>query len=410
MAYDIRPVAADEFEEFVRADAASFGYAGFDRSVVERQRVAFEADRSLAVFDGDRIVGTAGSFSFELTLPGGSTPPVAAVSYVSVLPSHRRRGLLSALMRCQLDDVRERGEPLAVLTASEGAIYGRFGYGVATMGAEHELERVRAGLRPDSPPPSGSTRLVDEDESAKLFPLIHEQWRRTQPGEVSRTAGFWEMVLQADPLEDRKGSWFRAVHEGPAGPDAYAIYRVEPSWDHEVAASHLFVDEMCALDAAAEAGLLSFLCGVDLVEHIHFENRPTDDPLRWLLADPRRLRTVRVRDWLWARPVDVAAALAARRYRVADRLVLEVADELCPWNHGRWVVEGGPDSASAEPAATADPDLALGPAELGAVLVGGVAPSALARAGRITERRAGVLERADLFFGTQRAPYTLTAF
>jgi predicted acetyltransferase len=186
---------------------------------------------------------------------------------------------------------------------------------------------------------------------------------------------------------------------------------VEPGWRHELADSRLTVDELCAIDPGAEAAMFCYLCGVDLVTGISFENRPLDDPLRWLLADPRQLASVRARDWMWARPVDSAAALAARRYRVADRLILDLSDELCPWNAGRWVVEGGPDGAAVRAATPGEEaDLALGASELGSVLVGGVAPGALAAAGRIHELRPGALGRADTFLGTNRPPWTMTAF
>ena len=410
MAYDIRPIAPEEAGAFYRADAGAFGYGKVTDAMVEMWRPSLELDRTLAAFDGDLVVGTAGAFSFELTLPGHTTVPVAAVSFVSVQPTHRRQGLLTAVMTLQLQDVHERGEPLAVLTASEGAIYGRFGYGVATMSAEHTLERARAALRPDCPGP-GTVRLVDEAEALKVLPAIHDRWRRAQTGEVSRTPGFWEVGVREDPLEEQKGSWFRAVHEGPSGPDAYAVYRLEPGWRHELADSQLTVDELCAVDPGAEAAMFSYLCGVDLVTRIRFENRPLDDPLRWVLADPRQLACVRARDWIWVRPVDAPAALAARRYRVADRLTLELTDELCPWNSRRWVVEGGPDGASARAAgAGEEADLALGASELGSVLIGGVAPSALAGAGRIRELRPGALGRADTFLGTNRPPWTMTAF
>ena len=411
MPFDVRPIAPEEAGAFYRADAGAFGYGRVTDAMVETWRPGLELDRTLAAFDGDLLVGTAGAFSFELTLPGPTAVPVAAVSFVSVQPTHRRQGLLTALMTLQLQDVHERGEPLAVLTASEGAIYGRFGYGVATMSAEHTLERARAALRPDCPRGPGTVRLVDEAEALKVMPAVHDRWRRSQTGEVSRTAGFWEVAVREDPLEEQKGSWFRAVHDGPTGPDAYAVYRVEPGWRHEQADSRLTVDELCAVNAAAQAAMFSFLCGVDLVTGIRFENRPLDDPLRWILADPRQLASVRVRDWMWARPVDAAAALSARRYRVADRLTLELSDDLCPWNAGRWVVEGGPDGASARAAGAGEEgDLALGPSELGSVLLGGVAPSALAAAGRIHELRPGALGRADTFLGADRPPWTMTAF
>ena len=415
----MRPIAPDELEEFGRVGAAAFG-TEFRPEALDHLRLGFEYDRSLAAFDGDRMVGTAGAFSFGLTLPGGpgcAPPPplpVAAVSFVGVLPTDRRRGVLSAMMRCQLEDVRDRGEAVAVLTASEGGIYGRFGYGVASFVVTHTLARDRCALHASArrlvSAAGGRVRLVDAEEARAAFPLVHEAWVAACPGEVGLTPGFWDGYVRPDPWNEVKGARFLAVHEGPGGVDAFSDYLVDRHWDGQMARSRVEVHALIASDPAAELAMFDYLCGVDLVQELTFLSRPVDDPLRWALADPRQFRAGPVADMLWARPVDPARALAARRYLVPGRLVIDLVDDWMPENTGRLVVEGGPDGAEAGRAGGVGADIALGPAELGSILLGGVAPSALARAGRIDELSPGALARADALFATTRPPYASTEF
>jgi len=405
---DIRPVSDDEFIDFARVDFAAFGGKVDDR-VLDSHRPVFEADRSLAAFEGDRLVGTAGSFSFEVTLPGLASVPAAAVSYVGVLPTHRRRGVLSALMRCQLDDVRRRGEPLAVLTASEAGIYGRFGYGPATYTAEYELRRREARLGDDAR--AEGVELVEGGAVPGLVAGAYESYRRAQVGEVSRTEGWWRTSVEAiQPWADQDGSRFFVVHRRGGEVDGYASYRFRDEWTDSMPDAQLTVSDLWATNPQAEAALVSYLLSIDLVAKVKLEGRPVEDPLRWRLVDGRQLRTRRVADHLWCRPVDAAAALAARRYRAEGELCLEIRDELCPWNEGHLVVEGGPDGASCRYEKSCPADLALGPAELGSVLLGGVRPSSLARAGRLAELRPGALARADLMLGSDPAPWCGTEF
>lgn len=413
MVYDVRPIGPEEIEDFARVGNTAFGFQGSDQAL-EHLKLGFEYDRSLVALDGGRMVGTAGAFSFGLTLPGLATTPVAAVSFVGVLPTHRRRGVLTALMRCQLEDVRERGEPLAILTASESAIYGRFGYGIATLSATYILEREHSALRPEAAmavaDDKGQVRLVDQAEARAVFPVIHDANRRRQPGQLALTDGFWDAVVREEPWQDTKGSRFLAVHEGAGGPDALAEYYFDRNSDGALSRSRVDVHTLVASDPQAELAMFAYLCGIDLVHDVAISNRPVDEPFRWCLADPRRLRTRHLYDFLWVRPVDVAAALAARRYRVAGRIVVELLDDWMSGTSGAWVLDGGPDGAQAGPARGAEPDIVLGAAELGSILLGGVAPSRLARVGRITELSAGALAKADAMFGIDPAPWCSTEF
>ena len=403
----IRAVTRPELPAFVEAEFAAFGEP---LSTGKRDAVCrlLQADRTLAAFDGDRIVGTAAAYQAELTVPGPAQLPAAAVTAVGVLPTHRRRGVLTSMMARQLDDVRARGEPLAVLVASESVIYGRFGYGVASFFAEVEIERVHARM---AHPPAGGGRLVllDAEAADKLLPACHDTYRRGQVGAINRPAAWWAMQLH-DPDEARSGSGrrFHAIHErAPGEADGYLTYCI----DHRVESSHrsvLQVEDLCATGDDVRAALWQFALNVDLIDTIRADC-PVDEVLSWRLADPRQLRTVRLSDGLWVRLLDVPAALAGRTYSGRDRLVLQVHDAFQPALGGTFELDAGEDGSACRPV-EAEPDLVLGASELGSVYLGGVRFGTLARAGRITERSPGALARADRMFAVGVAPWCDTDF
>jgi predicted acetyltransferase len=367
-----------------------------------------EPGRTFAVEDGGSVVGTGAAFSFRLALPGGGALPMAGVSEVGVAPTHRRRGILRAIMGALIDQALERGEPVAGLTASEGVIYRRFGYGVATRMQSVEVTRARSAELVEHAVP-GTMRLVAEDEAAEILPAV---WRRhwpRLPGEVDRNPGWWRAAA-LDPEHERGGASARyvVVHDAGAGEvDGYAAYRFKQDWasgQHEVS-----VDDLGAADDAVVGALLRFLLDVDLVTTVRWGAAPLDLPLRWQLVDPRAIRVTAERDHLWLRPLDVARCLAGRRYTAEGGLVLEVVDAERPELGGRFRLDAGPGGAEAA-RTDAEPDLALAVPELGAVLLSGVAWATLARAGLVDERRAGALARADALFRPVRAPYCGTPF
>ena len=367
-----------------------------------------EFDRTLAFFDGPEIVATAGIFSYEMTVPGGAALACAGVTRVGVLSTHRRRGLLRAMMRRQLDDVHERGEPLAALYASEAPIYGRFGYGLATYQAAIEIQRSHAIFAKQV---SGSGRLlmVDVPTAVPAFTRVWERAQRSQPGMLGLDERW--MRNQLTDLElHREGAspHYRVLYQAGDDPSGFAIYRIKMDWDASGPLGALRLEMLIAATAEAYAALWRHVLDVDLVARVTAEMRPVNEPLRFLLADSRQPKT-RIEDGLWVRLVDIAAALAGRRYAVDGRLVLGIRDEFCPWNAGQLELQGGPSGAEVR-ATTASPDLELDAADLGALYLSGNRFRTLHQAGRITEIRPDAIARADAMFATDRAPWCPSHF
>lgn len=412
MDLELRPITEDERDRFNRAVATAFGGIPTDADLADWGD-ELAVDRTIAGFDGDDIVSTAGAYTFELTVPGGARVPTAGVTVVGVRPTHRRRGLLTRMMDDQLDDVAERSEPLAVLTASESSIYGRFGYGQATSNTWWQL--ATEGTVVSSPSSSdGTVRLVERDTALGVVPGIYDAAAGARVGEVSRSVSYWQRVYRerrqpASPDSDGR-PFFTVVHDDASGrADAFARYSVKEDWPHGQAKNVLRVMELHASSSEAEAALWQYLLGVDLVATVRADDRPVDEPLRWRLDDPRRLQVNQLTDHLWVRIVDVAAALSARTYGADDALVLGLVDRFRPVNDGTWQVQGDPGGGSCA-RADRDADLVLSARDLGALYLGGVSASLLARAGRVEERTSGAVARADRFFASHPAPWCTTHF
>jgi predicted acetyltransferase len=406
--FELRPVTPEEVPAFTRVDLAAFGERPPDPARLELDWTSLELDRTLAAFDGDEIVGTGRLFSFELTMPGGRLLPAAAVSWIAVLPTHRRRGILSAIKQVQLDDAVEHGEPLAMLYASEGGIYRRFGYGIATSSMSVTVDSRHSEFL--HPVPEGQVRLVDEDAARKLFPEIFDRVRRVQPGAVQRVDAWWpDQFFWPEP--DEHGTRFYSVYESVEGRlDGYAAYRTEMRWDNGPQGT-VHVRDLVTLTPQARAVLWRYLLDVDLTEKLSAWVVPLDEPLRWMLAESRRMRVGRSGESLWLRVLDAPAALMARTYAAPGRVVFDVVDRFRPDGGaaGRVELDGGPDGAEAR-RTKSDPDLVLHVAELGAILLGGVRPSTLARAGLVDERAPGALAVADAMFMVDPLPFSMTGF
>ena len=402
----MRPYDGDA-HAFFEAGSVAFGERLRDEDVAAWEPT-FEADRAIAAYDGDRIVGTAGIFSFELTVPGGMLP-AAGVTAVGVHPTHRRRGILRRMMRQQLEAVHDRGEPLAILWASEGQIYQRFGYGLSTLATRIDVARDRSAFRRPHIP-AGVIRFVDVDEAKRLLPPVYEAARPRRAGFFNRTPAFWDGDVFYDPEHWRHGAsaaWY-VVHEVAGEPDGYARYRIRDKWDESGPKSTLIVTDLLALNPAARLDLWRFLLDVDLMARIEAWNVPPDDPLILTVAEPRRLG-IGVGDGMWLRVVDVSSALAGRRYQGDGALVIEVADELCPWNDGRWTLSVEDGVPYVEPA-TGAADLAADVTDLAAAYLGGFTFANLADAARVTELTPGGVARADALFRTDRAPWCPRVF
>lgn len=406
MGTDVRPLSGDP-RAFYEAGETAFQGALRDEDWAVLEPLA-EPDRAIAAYDGDRIVGTAGAFSFELTVPGGALP-AAGVTLVGVHPTHRRQGILRQLMRAQLDQVRERGEPLAILWASEGVIYQRFGYGLATLRMGITVERHRNAFRQPHTP-SGTTRFVDVDQARRLFPPIHDALRPGRPGFFNRTPAFWDAEFFHDPEHRRGGggpAWY-VVHETDGAADGYARYRVRDGWDDSGPRSAVMLSELMATNPAAHLDLWRFLMDIDLMAKLEAWNLPPDDPVLLSVSEPRALG-INLGDALWLRVVDLPAALGGRSYRTDGRVVLEVSDEFMPANAGRWALEV--EEGTARVTSTTDaPDVASDITDIAAAYLGAFSFAALADAGRIREVKAGGIARADALFRTDRAPWCPRVF
>jgi predicted acetyltransferase len=396
---ELRPASREEFDDFSRA-----AMAAFHRELTDDQRERYaridEPERSLAWFDDGRIVATTGAFTRRLTVPGGAAVPCAAVTAVAVLPTHRRRGLLTAMMRRQLDDLRERGDPLAVLWASEGTIYGRFGYGIGARAAALTARRPAARLAAP-PAPGEPLRAGPAGEHVEAMRAVYERVRPQRPGLLDRPGPWWGDRLD-DPERERGGAQpLQAVVTG----DGYALYAVRPDDDaDEGPAGEVRVRELVAATPEAHARVWAFLLDQDLTSKITWDLAPVDEPLWLRLTDPRAVR-ITLADSVWVRLVDVQAALEARSYAADPGAVIEVADGFCDWNAGRYRLSG--EGCERTDAAA---DLALDVADLGAAYLGGTTLHALAAAGRVRELTPGAVTRASAALRGDVEPWCADSF
>jgi predicted acetyltransferase len=407
--YPVRPITEDELAGAYAIDEHAFQSTWPAEEEVAHHRRRFEFDRSLAAFDGSHIAGTACAFSFQLTVPG-ATVPTAGVSCVAVLPTYRRRGILRSLMLRQLADVHARGEPIAALFASEAEIYGRFGYGCASIHAAISVRRGDGRLTPHTAAGSGlRLRLAEPEQARPELAKVFDGVLPTRPGLFARDDRWWDGVLY-DPGYRRDGATpLRCLlAEDDSGPRGYALYSAVPRWDEDSLPDGIIkIQELVGDGPAATAALWRNLLSQDLTGEVTASMLPVDDPLFFLLADRRRARA-RIKDGLWIRVVDVGAALARRRYAAPADVVVEVSDEVCGWNAGRWRLRAaGPAGRGVTSCErTSDPaDLALPVAALGAAYLGGIRLGALAAAGLVTELRAGALAAASAAFSWDPAPW-----
>ncbi|WP_037319623.1 GNAT family N-acetyltransferase [Amycolatopsis orientalis] len=362
------------------------------------------AGKFAAFDDHGTPVGIASSFETELTVPGGQRLATAAVDGVGVRADWTRRGILTAMMAAQLEDIAARGLPLAALHASEGVIYGRFGYGAATYGKGVLVERPRARLR-DGVGRDGVVRLVSPAEAVECVPALYRRFAGERPGFLARPdmwwPGFFDRIVTGDE------GYRVAVHSGSDGDDGFVVYQTIDQRDRQAPERGALLDirEMHAATPRAQAGLWRFLLSIDLVSAVAGRGRPMDEPLAALLTDPRAVNTTEVIDDLWVRLVDVLAALRARTYGTAEPVVLEVLDRQLPGNNGRYVVgPGGVDRT------TADAELRLDADTLASLYLGDGLFSDLVTADRVEVLDAAAVARADVLFHTARAPWCGTFF
>jgi predicted acetyltransferase len=368
-------------------------------SMASRQ-VRMAGHRLFAARDGDRTVATFRSFDSDLTVPGAPEPlPVNAISSVTVLPTHRRRRLLSRWITGDLTRAAEHADVASILIASEAQIYRRFGFGVATTACTWTIDAGRAQfLRPRT----GTVELVDRDEYVELAPAVYDVARQRFAGTIQRPAHRWQtaaQILLHGNEEDRLRQL--AIHRSPDGtPDGLLVYRIEDSYAERVAAATLHVQDLWAANDEAYADLWRYCCEVDFVTRVVAEDRSPREPLPLLLSDPRMARDGATSDFLWVRLHDVPAAFGARRYPVAGSITIRVTDDLGQAD-GTYLIEADETGAGTctRVADVQHPDLETDAAGLASLWLGSADLAALASAGFLRIRDAATHARADALLG-----------
>jgi predicted acetyltransferase len=396
-------VAADGGEDFLAATTRGF-HQDYDPAAASAARGVLEPERCFGFAVDDRWVTTCGSYARVMTVPGG-TVPTAAVTFVTVNPGYRRRGLLTAMMTHQLTGLAEGGEPVALLWASEPAIYGRYGYGPATRILAIDGPTRGTAFRTDVDLGAGSVGEVDAAECRRAVEPLHARLLPHRPGALDRSPAWWDAVFHDHPSRRHGAAAARyALHFDAAGrPDGYLTFRLTASGSSDPGPGHgVRVAALDASDLAGYARLWRFALDLDLVRH--FEGpAAADEPLRHLVADPASVRSSSA-DGTYVRLVDLPRALEARRYAVELDLVLGVRDALLPQNAGSYRLQGGPDGATVRRVATA-PDVELDVRELGALYLGGTPAPELQRAGLLQERSPGAVAALGFGFSSARAPF-----
>jgi predicted acetyltransferase len=405
MDIQIRPCASAE--ELAGALNGIGHYFGFENQLEDAERFAqwIEVDRMIAAFEGDRIVGGAGGFTYRMSVPGGGSIPAGGTTVVGVLPTHRRRGILTAMIRAHLEDCRARGEVAAYLWASEATIYGRFGYGLASLIGRMTLAKDRSRFAVPFEP-RGTVRLVDAAEAFATFPALYDEVCAERPGMPSRDDAWWQTRRLHDDPARRFGAGpkQRVLLELDGKPAGYAIYNVKQDWAGGSSKGTVTITEAVAPSPEAARELWRWLLDFDWTSEFAADLLPLDHPLFLLLAEPRRM-LFQLNDGVWVRLLDVEAALSARTYESDDEIVLDVRDAFLPDVAGRYRVTKDGTTRTDD-----DADIELDITSLGSVYLGGFTFSDLVRGSRATERVQGSIERADALFRTNVQPWCAEIF
>ena len=406
MTIELRPVTDNNFVEWRKAVRHGFGQHVHPDDIARLRHDRAELDRLVAAVDtvSDRIVGTGGADSYSLTVPGGATVPMAGVAYMTTSVTHRRQGAFSGMMSQIHDEARERGDIVSGLWASQSHLYGRFDYGLAVNSYDWEIDPTFGMFThtPITDDHNSHVYFVDAQEAASILPGIYEQMHLHTAGAVDRNAGRWRYELfDEERVRNGASELFFAVCEEDGEQTGYVAYRMRRIGDSDMGT--LEVTEQVSITDTAHASMWRFILNFDLVGKITAVNRPADDPLWWMLSDPRRL-TRKSHDSLWVRLLDIPKALEARTYNADGRLKIGLVSESQPEVSGTYVLDIDDSQASVKKT-TDKPDVVMTPADLSAIYLGGVAPSPLVEAGRIDLLTTGSLAKLHGMFATDSAPW-----
>jgi len=408
MPFTYRPIAAEEVLPFRETIALAFG--GGIESEEERDPSRFldlfPLDRTLATFDAGEIVGTLTSYPLPLTVPGRLTIPASGTTLVTVRPTHRRRGILTELMRRHLADVAARGETVAALWASEAAIYPRFGFGVASVRHHATWDGREVRIEADRSIP---VRLVDAERAAALVPPTYERFRLDRAGTFARREVHWRHMVFWDPPEARDGgSPLRVAVAGPEDePSAYAIFRQRRKWSAlDLPDGTIDVREIVGAPEARGA-LWRFLSTVDLFPNVEHWNLPVDDPLPSRADDVRRISRSVV-DALWVRLLDPLQALSTRTYEHDGSIRFHLVDAFVPGNTGDYELNVVDGVGTCVPT-PAGPEVTLSVTDLSGLFLGSGGAIAAYEASRIEGPREAVI-RLERLMRTSVVPWCQQVF
>lgn len=405
--WEVRPITEDEVDVFRSRLARAFGVdPDGEEGARERFLQLFDIGRTMAAFDQGEMVGTGAALSFDLTVPGGVSAPMAGTTVISVQPTHRRRGVLREMMTHHLDDAAARGEPVAGLWASESSIYGRFGYGPATY--SHRLSADARSVTFRSAPSKGLVSLEEAGDAEPLMRSIYEQARSGRPGMLTRSDAWWRLRRMRDDESARRGKSARryAIYAQDGMPSGYVAYRQKEKWD-DFPEGEIHIVEMITTNAEAHRGLWGFLMSVDLFPNVEWWNAPVDDPLPHDVIDLRRIRRS-ISDALWIRLIDLPGALQARSYQTDGELKIAVRDDFRPDNTGTYhlsVVGGSATCVRVDAEADVECDVDV----LGHLYLGGGDAMGMAQVGRV-RGEPGDVRSMDRLFGARRAPWCPEVF
>ena len=409
MGIEIRNAVPEEYAAAAEVISTAFLERPDIVAVAAELQQAWEPERTWIAFDGDLACGTFRSTPTELTVPGGALLPAAAVAAVTVLPTHRRRGILTGMAAKAHAAIRARGEAMALLYASEYPIYGRFGYAPGTRWADWTVDARAAGA---ARPAAGAIAVLSADHEVKRTVMaVFDAWRRRQAGEIRRREEGWDvrLGLRDEPWGERWKGWILLHRDETGEVDGYARYKAEPKWENGASAGEIEVRELVALTDAAYGDLVRFLLEMDLVATVKLVARRETERVRWLLPNARAARVTATGDALWVRLFDVPRALEARTYERTGRLVLEVVDEDAWGGTRRYLLDAAAEGATCRPT-DASPDLTLPVAALGGAYLGGTRLRDLVLALGADEHRPGALAEADALLRTADEPWCSTFF
>lgn len=402
---EIRTITAAELPAFARQLTRAFGGDPLPKEDEYDFRKVLDLDRVFAAFDGDQIVGTCAATSLDLTVPGG-VMPMGGTTMISVQPTHRRRGILRAMMREHIEEVRGRGEALAGLWCSESSIYGQFGFGSAAELCEMNANADKVDFLGE--PPERKLRSVEPDEARKIFPAVYERVSAERPGMFGRSAGWWQANTFRDVESEREGRSAKRflLCEGASGAEGYAIYQQREKWT-DFPAGEIHVVELFGATSEAREALWRMLMNIDLFPSVTFWNMAVDDELAWRVAEPRRVQR-KIMDSLWLRLLDIPRALSGRAYSASGRCVLGIRDPFLPENDGNYELITSVDAAECQ-RTQSEPDIECEVDALGSLFLGGHRATTLARGGRIAGERES-LELLDRMFSWSPLPWCPEVF